>query len=320
VDAPTPSSSPPHRSVLLDEVVAALAPALSAPGAWLLDGTLGAGGHAEALLDACPGARLLGLDRDPEALELSRARLARFGERARLERAAFADAPAVARAAGVEAVGAALVDLGVSSMQLDRPGRGFSFSRPGPLDMRMDPGLPESAADLVARLPEGELADVIYHLGEDRLSRRIARAIVKAREAAPILTTERLAEVVRGAVPRAERIDPATRTFQALRMAVNDELGQVERGLPALFDLLAPGGRLAVIAFHSLEDRPAKQLLKRLKLEGRGRPLTKKPVRPGPEEERTNPRARSARLRVVERLRPGEVVGKKRKRWDQPKS
>lgn len=309
----------PHAPVLADEVVAALGPALEAAAAgggapWLLDGTLGAGGHAERLLAAFPAARLLGLDRDPDALALARARLAPFGARARLVHSTYADAAAAAAAAGAGPFAAVLIDIGVSSMQLDRAERGFSFSRGGPLDMRMDPsGDGPTAADLVAELGEGALADVIYQHGEEVKSRRIARAIVEARARAPILTTERLAEVVRGALGgRASggrgKIDPATRTFQALRIAVNDELGQLERGLPALFDLLAPGGRLAVIAFHSLEDRPAKRFVKARKADGSGRPLTKKPVVAGDEERARNPRARSARLRVVERLAPRDVA------------
>ncbi|MCO5171070.1 MAG: 16S rRNA (cytosine(1402)-N(4))-methyltransferase RsmH [Planctomycetes bacterium] len=298
--------APPHQPVLAAEVLDLLGPPLrAAPGAWLFDGTLGAGGHAALLLEACPEARLFGCDRDPDALELARARLAPFGDRATLVRATYADGVALARERGLPPLGAALLDLGVSSMQLDRPERGFSFSRPGPLDMRMDPGAPLTARALVNELPEGELADVIYQLGEERLSRRIARAIVAARRQAPLETTEALAEVVRRAVPRPrgrERIHPATRTFQALRLAVNDELGQLERALPALWDLLAPGGRLAVISFHSLEDRPVKTFARARKQDGTGRPLTKKPLRPTDAECDRNPRARSAKMRVVERL------------------
>lgn len=296
----------PHQPVLAAEVLDLLGPPLrEVPGAWVFDGTLGAGGHAALLLEACPEARLLGCDRDPDALELARARLAPFGDRATLVRAAYADGPAIARERGLGPFRAALLDLGVSSMQLDRPERGFSFSRPGPLDMRMDPTAPLTARALVNETPEGELADLIYQLGEERLSRRIARAIVAARRQAPLETTEALAEVVRRAVPRPrgrERIHPATRTFQALRLAVNDELGQLDRALPALWDLLAPGGRLAVISFHSLEDRPVKTFARARKQDGTGRPLTKKPLRPTDEECDRNPRARSAKMRVTERL------------------
>lgn len=303
------SEGAPHVSVLAREVVDLLGPPLRArEGLWLLDGTLGAGGHSALLLEACPGARLLGCDRDPSALELARARLAPFGERAVLVNAAYADATAIARERGLGPFAAALLDLGVSSMQLDRPERGFSFSRPGPLDMRMDPAGPVTARDLVNETPEEDLANLIYRLGEERLSRRIARAIVQARRLAPIETTDALAEVVRRATPRPkgrERIHPATRTFQALRLAVNDELGQLDRALPDLFGLLAPGGRLAVIAFHSLEDRPVKEFVRARKQEGTGRPLTKKPIRPQDDETFDNPRARSAKLRVVERLATG---------------
>lgn len=295
----------PHVSVLAGEVQALLGEALRAsPGSWIFDGTLGAGGHAALLLEACPDARLFGCDRDPDALAIASARLAPFGERAVVVRSAYADGPALACERGLGPFAAALLDLGVSSMQLDRPERGFAFSRPGPLDMRMDPGGPVTAADLVRDLPEGELADLIYRLGEERHSRRIARAIVTARRAGPIETTDALAEIVARAVPRRgrERIHPATRTFQALRMAVNDELGQLERALPDLFDLLAPGGRLAVISFHSLEDRPVKEFVRARKQDGTGRPLTKKPIRPTDAECDENPRARSAKMRVVEKL------------------
>lgn len=293
----------PHVSVLARDVVALLGPPLREPeGAWLLDGTLGAGGHSALLLEACPAARLLGCDRDPSALDLARARLAPFDARVTLARAAYADAPAVARERGLGPFKAALLDLGVSSMQLDRPERGFSFSRPGPLDMRMDPDGEVSARDLVNETPERELADLIYQLGEEPASRGIAKAIVNARKMGPIETTDVLADIVAGAVRGRGKIHPATRTFQALRMAVNDELGQLERALPAFFELLAPGGRLAVISFHSLEDRPVKEFVRARKQEGTGRPLTKKPIVAGEEECYDNPRARSAKMRVVEKL------------------
>lgn len=310
------SDAQPHVSVLGAEVQALLGePLRAAPGSWWFDGTLGAGGHAALLLEACPDARLLGCDRDPDALALAGARLAPFGERVTLVRAAYADGPAIARERGLGPFAAALLDLGVSSMQLDRPERGFAFSRAGPLDMRMDPQGPVTARDLVHDLPEGELADVIYQLGEERLSRRIARAIVAARRVGPIETTDALAEIVKRAVPRPrgyERIHPATRTFQALRMAVNDELGQLARALPDLWDLLAPGGRLAVISFHSLEDRPVKEFVRARKQDKTGRPLTKKPIRPTDEECDRNPRARSAKMRVVEKLAPIDLqVGRR---------
>lgn len=304
----------PHIPVLGTEIAAALA---SSDEGWLLDGTLGAGGHARLLLETCPRARLLGLDRDPQALTLARERLGPLAERATLVHAPFAEAAQVAAAHGVSQLLGALLDLGVSSMQLDRAERGFSFRSDGPLDMRMDPGAPLDARTLVATLPEGELADVIYQLGEEPASRRIARAIVEARARAPITTTGQLADIVRQALegargrPRARgphgrraRLDPATRTFQALRLKVNDELGQLERALPDLFGLLRPGGRLAVISFHSLEDRPVKTFFRQLKQERRARVLTKKPLRAGDEEMRENPRARSAKLRLCEKLQP----------------
>jgi 16S rRNA (cytosine1402-N4)-methyltransferase len=303
--------APPHVSVLAREVLEHLAPPLRAAveagaPAWLLDGTLGAGGHAALLLEAVPGARLLGLDRDTDALELARARLAPSSERATHVHAAYADAPEVARARGAGPFQAVLLDLGVSSMQLDRPERGFSFSRPGPLDMRMDPRGTTTARDLVNSLPEQALADLIYRLGEEPASRRIARAIVQARRLGPLDTTDVLADVVARAAGRGRgKHHPATRTFQALRLAVNDELGQLERALPALWALLAPGGRLAVISFHSLEDRPVKEFVRARKRDRTGRPLSKKPLRPQDDETSVNPRARSAKLRIVERLLPG---------------
>lgn len=307
--------APPHLPVMAREVVEALA---TPDEGWLLDGTLGAGGHTRLLLEACPRARLLSLDRDPHALALARQRLGPLAERATLVHAPFAQAARVAAELGVTELRGALLDLGVSSMQLDQAERGFSFKRDGPLDMRMDPGAPLDARTLVATLPEGELADVIYQLGEEPGSRRIARAIVEARARAPIVTTGQLADIVRQALgggrsrprargPRGRRtpLDPATRTFQALRLRVNDELGQLERALPELFQLLRPGGRLAVISFHSLEDRPVKNAFRALKQARRARVLTKKPLRASEDETRENPRARSAKLRICERLEEG---------------
>jgi len=305
----------PHVSVLLAEVLEALA----RPDArWLLDGTVGAGGHSAALLEACPAARLLGLDRDPSALELARPVLAPFGDRAVLAHSPFADASSVAQGQGWGPCDGILLDLGISSMHVDQAERGFSFQSDGPLDMRMDPTHGETARSLIERLREEELADVIFQLGEERYSRRIARAIVEARQEGPISTTVHLAEIVRRAMPRPRGkpkqgpkrrwrppIDPATRTFQALRLAVNDELGQLERALPELFSLLAPGGRLAVISFHSLEDRRVKLFFRELKQRGAARVLTKKPLRAGEEEVARNPRARSAKMRVAERVAVG---------------
>jgi 16S rRNA (cytosine1402-N4)-methyltransferase len=259
----------------------------------VIDLTLGAGGHAEALLDSGVQ-RLIGVDRDPEAIELATARLARFGERFAAVSTRFSDVPAENRVDGV------LYDLGVSSMQLDRAERGFSYRADGPLDMRMGPG-GESAMDLVNALPEQELANLIYELGEERGSRRVAAAIVRARARAPITTTDELARVVAGALgARRGGPHPARRTFQALRIAVNRELEELAASLPRAVDILAPGGRVIVIAYHSLEDRIVKRFLNAapdLEI------LTKKPLRPSAVEAATNPRARSAKLRAAERSR-----------------
>jgi len=304
-----------HAPVLLPEVLAALSPRA---GGRYLDGTLGGGGHAAGILDAsAPDGRLLGLDRDPAALARARARLAPYGDRAVCVRASFADLGAVATARGFAPLDGVLFDLGFSSDQVDDPARGLSFQAEGPLDMRLDPDTPITAAGLVNGLPEAELADVIYRYGEDRMSRRLARAIVAAR---PIHTTTELAAVVaRAAGGRRDRIHPATRTFQALRIAVNDELVALEAALPQAIDHLAPGGRLAVIAFHSLEDRLVKHTLRdaardcvcpprlpecRCGHRATLRLVTRKPILPSPAEVAANPRARSAKLRVAERLTP----------------
>ncbi len=261
---------------------------------------MGPGGHAAAVLRAsAPDGRLLGLDRDGETLERARQRLAEFGERARLEQADYREIPE--RLGGEKADGI-LLDLGISSAQLDDAGRGFSFQAEGPLDMRMDRSGGATAADLVNRMRESDLADLLYEYGEEPASRRIARAIVLARERQRITTTTELADIVRRAAPRRRRpgLHPATRTFQALRIRVNREL----EGLGAAFEgaarCLKPGGRLAVISFHSLEDRAAKEAFRSLAARG-FRLLTKKPLRPGDAEVRENPRARSARLRAVAR-------------------
>jgi 16S rRNA (cytosine1402-N4)-methyltransferase len=274
------------------------------PDGLYLDLTVGTGGHAEGILEASgPTGRLVGLDRDREVLPLARERLARFGSRVRLLHADYRDLRAVAAAEGLEAWDGALLDLGVSSVQLDDPARGFAFSRPGPLDMRMDrAGGGATAADLLRDLPEAELSRILREYGEERWARRIARRIVAARAVTPLTRTDALAEVVAGAIPRRawpRRIHPATRTFQALRIAVNRELEGLAEALGAAIHGLRPEGRLVVIAFHSLEDRIVKQVL-------RGSPevtvLTKKPVTPGPEEVAANPRARSAKLRAARRV------------------
>jgi len=276
------------------------------PGGFWVDGTLGAAGHALAILEgSAPLGRLLATDRDAESLERAAARLA-APERAELVHADFRELPRLLDERGRAADGV-LLDLGVSSLQLDDPERGFSFREGGPLDMRLDRSRGETAADLVARLPEHELADLIYQYGEERASRKVARAIARARQRAPIATTAALAGLVRAVVRRGRRpgLDPATRTFQALRIAVNRELDGLGDALEALAGKLAPGGRLVVIAFHSLEDREVKHRFRGLARNG-FRLLTRKPVRPGEAERRANPRSRSARLRGLER--PAEAA------------
>jgi len=308
-----------HLPVLLRETVAALG---CHPGGVWVDGTVGAGGHAEAILRATsPDGRLLACDRDPHAIAAARRRLAPFGARLEIRQADFRSLPAWLDAAGLAPIDGALLDLGVSSMQLDDPERGFSFQHEGPLDMRMNPSAGRTAADLVNALGEQELAAILVRHGEEPAARRIARAIVRARERQPLLTTRALAAIVEEAAPssRGRRIHPATRTFQALRIAVNDELEGLDRVLEQLVHRLRPGGRLAAIAFHSLEDRIVKQAFRDLGRRcvcprdmpacGCGRPdlvraIARRAIRPGPSELRDNPRSRSARLRVVERLAP----------------
>ncbi len=303
----------PHDPVLYHEVLQALQPR---DGGRYVDGTLGAGGHAWGILDASsPGGLLLGLDLDPQALALAREKLASFGERAVLRQASYLTLKEQLDARGWDSVDGILLDLGISSMQVDTPERGFSFRQDGPLDMRFDPAAPTTAADLVNRLPESELADLIYRYGEERRSRRIARAIVKAR---PIEGTRHLAEVVRRAIGGGKgRIHPATRTFQALRIAVNRELDAVEQVLPLAVEVLAPGGRLAVISFHSLEDRLVKTYFRQESRDclcppeqpvcicghaARLRAVTRKAIQASEAEVAANPRARSARLRVAEKI------------------
>jgi len=271
-------------------------------GGWVIDGTVGMGGHAEAMLESSGAAvRLLGLDADPEALRQAGARLARFGDRARLAHASFADLSTVAAEHGVDEAQAVLLDLGISSWQLEASGRGFSFQRDEPLDMRLDPTRGEPAATLLNRLPEAELARILHEYGEERFARRIARSIVHRR---PLATTGDLVAAVRAAVPRQawpRRLHVATRTFQAVRMAVNDEPGALRRALEDGPRLLARGGRLGVIAFHSGEDRMVKHTFRSLEAAGFAA-LEPSPLEPGDDEVRANPRARSAKLRVLERL------------------
>jgi 16S rRNA (cytosine1402-N4)-methyltransferase len=290
---------------MVEEVVRFLAPR---PAGVYCDATVGYGGHASAVLQAsAPDGRLVGLDRDPDAIVAATGALAGFGGRVTLVRAPFARVREVLQEAGALPLDGCLLDLGVSSPQLDRPERGFSFRHPGPLDMRMDPGEGETAAQYLRRVTPQELEAVLRDLGEERYARRIARAIVEARGREDLSTTSALAALVARSVPTHERRkDPATRTFQALRIAVNDELGQLERFLEDAPACLRPGGRLVVIAFHSLEDRMVKRRLRALATGGDPplRLLTKHVVTPNDEEQARNPRARSARLRAAERL-PG---------------
>jgi len=290
-----------HEPVLVEEVVAALA---VRPGGVYVDCTLGAGGHARRLVEA-GAARVIGIDRDPVALETAREGLGALADRVEVVHGDYRQLPALLDAMGVERVDGILADLGVSSMQLDDPGRGFSFRQSGPLDMRMDrsSGLPLDA--LLAAVDEATLADVIWRYGEERHARRVARAILAARDRGELSDTAALAAVVRRAAGGRgwQRIDPATRTFQALRIWVNDELEGLDGFLEAAARRLAPGGRLAIIAFHSLEDRVVKHTFRRLAADGPGtwQLVTRRPIRPGEEETSRNPRARSARLRVLER-------------------
>jgi len=261
----------------------------------VVDMTVGAGGHAEALLEAGVGL-LVGVDRDPSALALASERLAMFGQRFRPVHARFSEIDANVADRAIDGV---LLDLGVSSMQLDQPDRGFSYREDGPLDMRMDREGP-SAADLVNGMPQGELADLIFEFGQEPKSRRIASAIVRARSRSPIETTDQLAGIVVGAVGRRPGgPHPARRTFQALRIAVNRELEELAASLPQAVELLTPGGRVVVIAYHSLEDRIAKQTFR---ADDRVAVLTKRPLQPSEDEVRANPRARSAKLRAAERV------------------
>ena len=307
-----------HAPVLLAEAVALLAPR---PGGRYLDGTFGGGGHARALLAASvPDGIVLAVDADPDAAERA-ARLGAepgVGGRLRFVSGNFRDLATIARAEGLAPLDGVLLDLGLSSFQLDTPARGFAFRADGPLDMRFDPQRGSSAADLVATLPEEDLAGLIWRLGEEPQSRRIARALVREREREPIATTGRLAALVEAAVGgrRGRDTHPATRTFQALRIAVNDELAALEDGLVGAVEILAPGGRLAVIAFHSLEDRIVKAFVARESADclcppglpvcvcghrPRLEKLTRKPIRPAPAELATNPRSRSAVLRAAAR-------------------
>lgn len=306
----------PHVPVLLQETLQWLAPR---PGGRYVDGTVGAGGHARALLEAADGdVELLAIDRDPEALRLAEERLAPFRHRVRFVHGDYRDLDRILDEAGWSRVDGILLDLGVSSLQLDDPRRGFSYQVDGPLDMRMDPTQPLTAADLVNRASREELADWIRRYGEERWAGRIADFIVAERQRRPITTTGHLVEVIKAAIParaRRQGPHPARRTFQALRITVNRELEGLEEALTRAAHRLAAGGRLVAISFHSLEDRAVKRAFRHLAAGGGFRVLTRKPVRPGEDEVTRNPRARSARLRALAREagegagEPGEAGG-----------
>jgi 16S rRNA (cytosine1402-N4)-methyltransferase len=286
-----------HVPVLPREVVALLDPK---PAEVWVDATTGAGGHTRLLAERVgPAGRIIGLDQDPAMLERARANLA--GLPVTLLHANFDQLTAVLSSVGAKEVDGVLADLGFASDQMDAAERGLSFQQDGPLDMRLDPTSGETAADLIARLSEFDLAKVIYEYGEERHSRRVARKIVETRKQAPIRTTGQLADLVRSCVPREKgrHFDPATRVFQALRIAVNDELGSLERLLAQLPRIVKPGGRAGIISFHSLEDRRVKQAFQDRTV---WEPVTKKPVQAGDDEVRDNPRSRSAKLRVARRL------------------
>lgn len=301
-----------HRPILATEVVELLGPR---PGALVLDGTCGGGGHCEAILQT--GADILGLDQDPDAITYARERLAPFGGRVTLRQANFRDAGRVLDELEIEKIGGALLDLGVSSRQLENADRGFSIMRNGPLDMRMDPRRELTAAEVVNSYGEEELTQLFRDFGEEPAARRIASQLVKQRKTEPFRETVQLARAIEKIVPRHGRRHPATQVFQALRMEVNDELGALEQGLLALSARLETGARIAVISFHSLEDRIVKNFFRDRAREFLDRPewpeprpnpdfqfmlITSKPVEPGAEEQRANPRARSAKLRVAERI------------------
>jgi len=302
-----------HQPVLYKEIIHALQPRR---GGRYVDGTLGAGGHARGILEACaPDGQLLGLDVDPQALALARETLAPHEQRLHLAQASFTSLSAQLKALGWDSVDGIVLDLGASSMQFDTAERGFSFQHDAPLDMRFGPHALQTAADIVNTYAEGELADVIYEYGEERDSRKIARAIVKAR---PLHTTRELAAVIEAVSPRrGDRIHPATRTFQALRIAVNDELASIREVLPQAVASLSLGGRLAVISFHSLEDRIVKDFFReqskdlvnppyeqRYPVERRAiiKEVNRKPIQPSEEETKNNSRARSAKLRIAEKV------------------
>jgi 16S rRNA (cytosine1402-N4)-methyltransferase len=309
-----------HQPVLTDRVLALLGPALDRPGAVVLDGTLGRAGHALALLREHPGVSLIGVDTDPAAIEASRARLAAYATRVTLVHAVYDQIPAILARLGLPSVQGVLLDLGVSSPQLDDRDRGFAYSYDAPLDMRMDTGGPLTAADVVNTYSAADLARVLRDYGEERFARRIADAVVRARAAAPLHSTLQLSEIIRDSIPAPARRrggNPAKRTFQALRIEVNGELDALARALPAALDALAVGGRIAVLAYHSLEDRLVKRTFADRSADTTppGLPvplpsaqpefrlLTRGAEKPSEAETEANPRAASARLRAAERIR-----------------
>jgi len=299
-----------HIPVLVEEVMTLLR---CGPGQTLVDATLGGGGHAlEILKRTAPDGIVIGVEWDEDAVSEARKTLMSFGERAKIFRENFVHLPDVLKAMKVEKVDGILLDLGLSSIQLEKAERGFSFREEGPLDMRMDQRLDQTAAYLANHLSSDELKDILYKYGEERWAKRIAKAIVQERERNSIETTQRLRTIARHAIPRrfhSRRIDPATKTFQALRIRVNDELGNLKKILDTGWRLLRKEGRMCVISFHSLEDRMVKETFRRLEREGSEGPhpeavmrvITKKPVTPSQEERRRNPRSRSAKLRCAER-------------------
>ena len=304
--------SEPHLPVLLKTIITALQPK---PAGRYIDGTLGAGGHSASILEECaPDGEILGLDLDPQALALAQERLANFGKRAHIIQTSYLMMKIEAEKLGWNTVDGILLDFGVSSMQLDTPERGFSFLHDGPLDMRFSPEASQSAADLVNTLPEDEIAAIIFQYGEDRLSRKIARIIVNNR---PIHTTKDLADLILKYIGKKERIHPATRTFQALRIAVNNELESIETVIPLAVSLLKPAGRLAIMSFHSLEDRLVKEYFRRESTDCICPPrqpvctcshrasikeINRKPIEADETEKQANSRARSAKLRIAEKL------------------
>jgi 16S rRNA (cytosine1402-N4)-methyltransferase len=312
--------APLHVPVLLDRVVALISPALDAAGSVLVDATLGLGGHAEAILDQCPQARLVGIDRDPQALALAADRLAPYADRTTLVHAVYDELPRVLGERGLPRVQGILFDLGVSSLQLDRRDRGFSYAHDAPLDMRMDRSGGATAADVLNTYSVAELTRILSRYGEERFASRIARSIARERTQQPFESSARLVELIRDAIPAPARRtggNPAKRTFQALRIEVNDELGALERALPAAVDALAVGGRIVVMSYHSLEDRLTKQVLAARARstappdlpvlpaghEPELRLLTRGAVLATAEEINNNPRAASVRVRAAERVR-----------------